>query len=483
LATIFAKEMNILAICLNLHTKHFPNMSYSKKFFLAAIAVLFSLNLSAQWYRNRIIENPDRASGVYHYYEYANTTIADAPKGYKPFYISHYGRHGSRYHQSGRTFMYAIQVLDSARNAGLLTEEGKLLSRQLDTIWNEHQGMFGMLTERGKAEHMAIAGRMYDNFRQVFKGRKEVDCVSSYWPRCLVSMASFTESLLKDDDDLNVHYQTGPKYLDYISMDLWSAEYDRRCDALVEHLKDSLIKTDRFFGKIFMDPEKAYSFVKNPKELLYQTYMTGCISQNTEARPDIFSHLSIDELVACWIPSNSRLYYTYGISADAGDFYAQIAKPLIEDFIAKADAALAEDSDRAADLRFGHDTGLLPLAGTLGIKIGSLPAEEGLQQRWPSAKVHEHFANFDMIPMGSNIQMVFYRNRKGDVIVRLLYNEMDAIIPALKSWDGPFYKWSDLREYLTGLVSSIKEYNPVRDLAIEERTGVETQAASITNPY
>jgi hypothetical protein len=34
-----------------------------------------------------------------------------------------------------------------------------------------------------------------------------------------------------------------------------------------------------------------------------------------------------------------------------------------------------------------------------------------------------------MIPMGSNLQMVFYRNRGNDVIVRLLYNEMDADNP------------------------------------------------------
>lgn len=452
-------------------------------FLLSVAFCLPSLNASAQWYKDRIIQNPERAAGVYHYYEYSGVTTADAPKGYKPFYISHYGRHGSRYHQSGTTFRHAIEVLDSARNAGLLTDEGILLSRQLDTVWEEHQGMFGMLTERGKAEHQDIAGRMYDNFRQVFKGRKEVDCISSYWPRCLMSMANFTETLLKNDDDLNVHYQTGPKYLDYLSMDLWSEEYGKDCDAIVEHLKDSLIDTDRFFSKMFKDPAKAYSLVEKPKELVYQTYMTGCISPDTEFRPDIFSHFTVDELVSCWIPSNSRLYYTYGISAEAGDFYAQIARPLIEDFIEKADAALAENSDRAADLRFGHDTGLLPLIGTLGIKVNDLPADEGLHHRWQSASVHNHFANFDMIPMGSNLQMVFYRNRENDVIVRLLYNEMDAAIPALKPFEGPFYKWTDLKEYLSSLIASIKEYAPVRDLATNERTGVDEVAVSVSNPY
>ena len=88
-----------------------------------------------------------------------------------------------------------------------------------------------------------------------------------------------------------------------------------------------------------------------------------------------------------------------------------------------------------------------------------------------------------MIPMGSNLQMVFYRNRENDIIVRLLYNEMDAAIPALKPFEGPFYKWTDLREYLSRLIASIKDYAPVRDLATDERTGVDEVAVSVSNPY
>jgi hypothetical protein len=125
----------------------------------------------------------------------------------------------------------------------------------------------------------------------------------------------------------------------------------------------------------------------------------------------------------------------------------------------------------------------LPLIGTLGIKVNDLPADEGLHHRWQSASVHNHFANFDMIPMGSNLQMVFYRNRGNDVIVRLLYNEMDAAIPALKPFEGPFYKWTDLKEYLSRLIASIKDYAPVRDLATDERTGVDEVAVSVSNPY
>ena len=38
-------------------------------------------------------ENIDRVAANYHGYEFHPLAYTPAPKGYKPFYISHYGRH------------------------------------------------------------------------------------------------------------------------------------------------------------------------------------------------------------------------------------------------------------------------------------------------------------------------------------------------------------------------------------------------------
>ena len=54
--------------------------------------------------------------------------------------------------------------------------------------------------------------------------------------------------------------------------------------------------------------------------------------------------------------------------------------------------------------------------------------------------------------MASNLQMIFYRNKSGDVLVKLMYNEKETTIPALKTFSGPYYKWSDLRQYFAGLL-------------------------------
>ena len=132
--------------------------------------------------------------------------------------------------------------------------------------------------------------------------------------------------------------------------------------------------------------------------------------------------------------------------------------------MAKADEAVLEGSHRAADLRFGHDVGLLPLIGTLGI--------DGMDERYESRTVHEHWNSFEFMCMASNIQMVFYRNRKGEVLVKVLYNEKETTIPALGASAGPYYRWEDLREYLLGLVSAIPDDNLVTDRDKTEKTGV-----------
>ena len=50
--------------------------------------------------------------------------------------------------------------------------------------------------------------------------------------------------------------------------------------------------------------------------------------------------------------------------------------------------------------------------------------------------------------MASNIQWVFYRNRKGDILVKFIYNERERTIPALEAVNGVYYHWSEVRPYL-----------------------------------
>ena len=56
--------------------------------------------------------------------------------------------------------------------------------------------------------------------------------------------------------------------------------------------------------------------------------------------------------------------------------------------------------------------------------------------------------------MCTNVQMVFYRNRQGEVLVKFLRNEQETTLTRLQPWKGPYYKWSELRPYLAALAAA-----------------------------
>jgi hypothetical protein len=120
-------------------------------------------------------------------------------------------------------------------------------------------------------------------------------------------------------------------------------------------------------------------------------------------------------------------------------------KPLVRVFLKemldKADEAVA-GNEVAADLRFGHDSGLsglMSLIGVAGYDVESDPADAW--KVWDAA---------EMMPMASNMQWVFYRSRfKKEILVKILFNEKETSIPALGP--GPYYQWTDLRAYLMSL--------------------------------
>ena len=47
-------------------------------------------------------------------------------------------------------------------------------------------------------------------------------------------------------------------------------------------------------------------------------------------------------------------------------------------------------------------------------------------------------------PFAGNLQMVFYRNRKGEVLVKFFINERETSLITLPG--GPYYKWEDVKE-------------------------------------
>ena len=66
--------------------------------------------------------------------------------------------------------------------------------------------------------------------------------------------------------------------------------------------------------------------------------------------------------------------------------------------------------------------------------------------------------NYNIFPMGANIQFIFYRNKKkGPLLVKVLLNEDEATLPLADQSLSPYYIWEDVRSYYLQKLDSYQE--------------------------
>ena len=76
-----------------------------KNILTSLLFVLVSLTAWAQGSAfDQLKADPKKAYGNDYPYQPQGTGLTKAPKGYKPFYISHYARHGSRYYWNDQLY-------------------------------------------------------------------------------------------------------------------------------------------------------------------------------------------------------------------------------------------------------------------------------------------------------------------------------------------------------------------------------------------
>ena len=373
-------------------------------------------------------------------YEYFCTEETPVPAGYKPFYISHYGRHGSR---SNWDFGYAavLEKYAAAKEAGLLTEEGEKAFQQMQTINELHNGMNGRLTPLGAQEHRQIAGRLFARYPKLFSGSPRVRAVSSVVPRCIVSMAAFTGELLSRNPKLDMSWDTGEKIMRYCSSDDPEAMRPGAYAIIQEHARSHVMDSVSFVQKVFTDEAAAREAVGGSiAKLMEGTLSFAVIAGSFEQDQTLIDLFNVEDIKHHMRNTSLNLYLRQCNSADFGDI--RMAAPgvqeLLEDVITKADAAIAT-GEYVADLRFGHDYQLLAISSRMGIKgVGErLSKEEAVE--WPG---------WLYTPFAGNLQLVFYKNAAGNILVKCFINERETTLLGLP--DGPYYAWDDVKKAWLG---------------------------------
>ena len=411
---------------------------------------LFTLFGYAQTTQEEIYSNIEKSGSVYYAYPDINESYTPAPKGYKPFYISHYGRHGSRYLIGDNDYLTIMETLAKADSVGFLTETGKDVRKRLDIVWKDAEGQGGELTPMGYRQHRGIADRMYHNFPEVFKGQRQISARSTVVVRCVLSMTAFCETLKGLNPKLEFTYVSGERYMRYLNhwnkeareftsdQSAWRADY--------RQFRKEHIRPERLMKLLFTNQNYVKQHI-NAEDLMMGLYWVASDMQNTELDLSFYDLFEKEELFNIWQVINYGHYVCNGTCPWGKEIVQRTFIPLLENILNSADEAI-NNTSVAATLRFGHDGNVMPLTGLLQL-------ENCYNEENNSADFYKVWSDFKIVPMAANVQMIFFRKDKSDdILVKFMLNEKEVSIP-LESDVKPYYHWKDVEKFYRNKIEEL----------------------------
>jgi len=396
-----------------------------------------------------LIEN-----GVYDF-----PTLSQAPENYQPFYISHYGRHGSRYSCDQKAYERIYNKMKAAYDANALTDFGLKVYREVEIIYNDAIKRAGDLSYIGRMQHKGIANRMMQNFPEVFDNPSvSIDAKSTMIMRCALSMMSFCEEIKAKHPNIQLRVDASNKFQYYMcnekksnplekekewqdKYNAWKQKYNQYSGDLDKRLFNN--------NKYVKDNVRMNGLTWNLYEMIQHIYAVDNIGIK-RGESAIEQTLTTEDKINYWKLSNAYWYVMFGNCPDLGGKSSHVVKYTVENIIEEADKAIAQrtqDERTCCTLRFGHDTGLMPLIVFLNLDNYGYATND-------FDTLHEHWCDFKSISMAGNLQIIFYKNVKDfskDILVKFLINEREAHLP-IEAYEGVYYKWNDVQKYMRSLI-------------------------------
>lgn len=410
-----------------------------KRILLTLSLCILSLSFAfGQTSREEINADLGLTAGMCCTYRPSEQKLTPAPRGFRPVYISHFGRHGSRYHTWDQLYSSCYQMLSEIDS--LLTPQGKELLGELREITDDAYLRIGDLTQRGLEEQRGIARRMYRNFKPLLGGKGvKIRSYSTKVHRTILSMTAFVESLSKCNPSLEFEITASLREQQHLNHEKAVLELKDQYQQLYSQttyenspyrLLEGLVADKDFLQD---NPQWCYGFFD-------RLIQVALVLPAQESPYDLLPLFTPEELFRYWKKDNYRMYLQVGPSPEFGDAVTSDAIPLLENIIESADCALLEGSP-GATLRFGHDLNFVPFVSLLGLNGLDKVEANNPEELW------QNWSNFKVTPFATNFQLVFYRNRRGEVLVKALLNEAEASFD-LPCSTAPYYPWPELKEYL-----------------------------------
>lgn len=385
---------------------------------------------------------------------YGRDALTPAPRGYEPFYMSHYGRHGSRWLLSDGDYLTAIRPLRKAREQGKLSAKGLEVLNQLEQFFLGTRGRLGDLTTVGERQHHGIGRRMVEHFPEIFmkKGVK-IDARSTVVIRCILSMTAECEELSSANPTARIHNDVSEALQWYLNAP-WRGEVRRQSGkgrAVEDEYRERWTHPERLCSVMFTDPQwvqdsiDAGSFMRHLFEVAANMQSHDAeldaaahIDSHAGEVGDLLSLFTDEEIYDQWRRVNLGWYQNYGPSPATGSVMPFSQRHLLKNIIETTDTV----TQVQATLRFGHEVCVMPLACLLELGNCGFASDD-----WE--RLDDTWRNYEIFPMACNVQLIFYRPKKGksgDVLVKALLNEREVSLPVATD-RYPYYRWTDLRQY------------------------------------
>lgn len=363
------------------------------------------------------------------------------PDSLTAVFINHVGRHGARFPSSPKNVTTLIRELAKADSAKALTPAGEELLTLAKFVSETSRNRWGALDSLGMAEQRGIASRMFRNYGMLFNDTR-VNAISSYSPRCVMSMYEFTHQLDRLNNHIEITTSSGRQnsplmrpfdldsdFIEWAKSGDWKAAYKMQFETMIPTAPARKLFKSEYAKEMTNDDARKVSY--HAFKLLQGLSAMGLPSKMER-------YFTREEANQAWSCTNLS-HYLERTASTLSTLPAEIAAPLLTDLLTTAEAAVEGKQQYAVMLRFGHAETLMPL-----LSLMHLDGCYYLTNYFDTVALH--WKDFHVVPMASNLQMILVKSKSGKMYVRLDLNERP--IPLLPGSDIIYTPWEQAREYL-----------------------------------
>jgi hypothetical protein len=270
--------------------------------------------------------------------------LTPSPEGKHPFYISHYGRHGSRYLNTRSGYDIPYQMMLRADSLNELTPIGKKVLKAIKAIIEDSEERWGDLTGFGREQLRNIGHRMVERFPEVFADSARVDARSTTVNRCILSMGSALQEMATMNPRLQITMEASKRdmwYMNHQDSKLRKGAMTPEAQKAYDEFVKKREENRRFMELLFLNPDTVRKYVSEAW-LNYYVIKMGLLQQNTHNYKDIFltSLFKNEEIYRFWQWENSWWYIQHGACKLNGGRQPYTQRYLLRQMIVQADSCI-----------------------------------------------------------------------------------------------------------------------------------------------